>query len=174
MERILYNDRYFVYENGDIENVSTGKKYSKNKTNGKGYHNFYCSKQKKNIYIHRAVAECFVINHRPTIYKEVNHIDGNKSNNHYSNLEWCNRSINNIHAYKTGLRSLSKEAHIKLIELALQKTKKKIINTETGDIYESIKEASRKNNIQFTTLAAMLRGQNSNRTTLIYLKDYKP
>lgn len=172
MDKILYNDSYYVYFNGDIQNAITGKIYSKNKTNGRGYHNFYCSKQKKNLYIHRVVALCFISN--PNNYKEVNHIDGNKSNNSASNLEWCNRSINNKHAYKTGLRALSKEAHSKLIEFALKKTKKKVIDTKTGDIYESIKEAAIKNNIQFNTLAAMLSGQNSNRTTLIYLKDYQP
>ena len=33
----------------------------------------------------------------------MNHIDGNKINNHIENLEWCTHSQNNIHAYKNGL-----------------------------------------------------------------------
>lgn len=53
--------------------------------------------------IHRLVAEVFLSN--PNNFPQVNHIDGNKNNNHYSNLEWCTHQYNNIHALKTGLRT---------------------------------------------------------------------
>lgn len=36
----------------------------------------------------------------------MNHIDGNKENNKSSNLEWCDRSYNNKHAYINGLHTL--------------------------------------------------------------------
>lgn len=38
----------------------------------------------------------------------INHIDGNKLNNHYSNLEWCDFYYNNKHARDTGLNPISK------------------------------------------------------------------
>lgn len=57
--------------------------------------------QKKNYYIHRLVAELFI--HNPDNKKEVNHLDGNKSNNHVSNLEWVTREENRAHAVRTGL-----------------------------------------------------------------------
>jgi len=46
--------------------------------------------------IHRLVADAFIEN--PKRYKEVNHIDGNKVNNHYSNLEWVTQRENMLHA----------------------------------------------------------------------------
>ena len=35
---------------------------------------------------------------------EINHIDGNKQNNHYSNLEWCTSAENKQHAVRIGLK----------------------------------------------------------------------
>lgn len=55
-----------------------------------------------NRYIHRLVAEAFIPN--PNNYPVVNHKDGNKLNNVYTNLEWCSYSHNNQHAIDTGLR----------------------------------------------------------------------
>lgn len=56
---------------------------------------------RKTIRVHRLVAIEFVDN--PNKLPQVNHIDGNKKNNHFSNLEWCDNSANQLHANKTGL-----------------------------------------------------------------------
>lgn len=52
----------------------------------------------KKYSVHRLVAEAFIPN--PNNYPIVNHIDGNPSNNHVSNLEWCTFSHNERHSYK--------------------------------------------------------------------------
>ena len=52
--------------------------------------------------VHRLVAQYFLPN--PDNMKEVNHKDGNKDNNHVSNLEWCTRSHNVKHSFDTGLK----------------------------------------------------------------------
>lgn len=60
---------------------------------------------RRTIYlVHRLIAEIFVYNPDPSNKNVVNHIDGNKKNNHASNLEWVSYSENNLHAYKTGLK----------------------------------------------------------------------
>lgn len=53
----------------------------------------------KNRMIHRLVAEEF-INQKGEC---INHLDGNKLNNHISNLEVCSNSKNRKHAYDNGL-----------------------------------------------------------------------
>ena len=52
--------------------------------------------------VHRQVAAAFLSN--PDQRPEVNHKDGNKENNHISNLEWSTRSENAQHAHNTGLQ----------------------------------------------------------------------
>lgn len=55
----------------------------------------------KNVSIHRLVAYYFVNNPDPNKYAIVNHKDGNKLNNDYTNLEWVTTSENFIHARDT-------------------------------------------------------------------------
>ena len=58
---------------------------------------------KRNFSIHRLVAYTFIYNPDPSIYTDVNHIDGVKCNNAYYNLEWCTNNQNKHHASITGL-----------------------------------------------------------------------
>ena len=57
--------------------------------------------------VHRLVAEAFILNQRD--FTEVNHKDGDKTNNCVDNLEWCSRQQNVLHSYKLGLRKSIQE-----------------------------------------------------------------
>ena len=54
------------------------------------------------VCVHRLVAISFIIK-KDKKKNHVNHVDGNKSNNHISNLEWVTNAENRSHAGKIGL-----------------------------------------------------------------------
>jgi len=66
--------------------------------------------------VHRLICETFISN--PHKKKQVNHINGIKSDNRVKNLEWCNAKENIAHAKKLGLRNFegSKSVNAKLTE----------------------------------------------------------
>jgi hypothetical protein len=89
--------------------------------------------------VHRLVALHFIDN--PNNKPEVNHIDGNRENNHYLNLEWCTRKENALHSTtvlkknvgnSSGTAILNEE-QVKEIKLLLGLTKMKL--QEIGDLF---------------------------------------
>ena len=82
-----YEGLYKISNYGDVWSVR--KQMLLKKCNNSRYYQVTLAKNKnhKNFTIHRLVATHFVDN--PFEKPCVNHIDENKTNNHYSNLEWC-------------------------------------------------------------------------------------
>lgn len=73
-------------------------KLYQNKKNGYIYVSLSKDNKAKNIRVHILVAKSFIQN--PNNYLQVNHIDGDKTNNNVSNLEWCDCSQNIVDMYK--------------------------------------------------------------------------
>ena len=95
---------YKISEYGEVFSLKNNRilkpRYTKD---GYVYHRFSNgSEEQKDIRIHRLVAMLWIDN--PNNLETVNHKDGNKQNNHYSNLEWMNRANQLQHAYDLGLK----------------------------------------------------------------------
>ena len=98
MEWKKYDELYEVSEYGDVKNLKNDK-ILKVRITPEGYVHY--SLHGKNKKIHRIVAKLFVPNKMNLPC--CNHIDGNKLNNHYSNIEWCTQGHNLKESYRLGL-----------------------------------------------------------------------
>lgn len=128
---------YQISNYGRIKNNKTNR-ILKQTIDNNGYYNY-----DKNL-IHILVAKIFLI---PSLnFNIVNHIDGNKLNNHYKNLEWTDNKGNVVHAIKNGLRkNIKKIAHID-------------INNNIINIYNSCSEASRDLNVNCRSVNKCCKG----------------
>lgn len=83
--------------------------------------------------VHRLVAKAFIEN--PNNYPQVNHKDGNKTNNTVPNLEWCTPAMNVRHAFDNNLRKVgygesAPRSKLKLKDVIMIKTLSAQINNK--------------------------------------------
>lgn len=107
--------------------------------------------KKANRFVHRLVGEAFL--EKPEDATEINHKDGNKKNNHVSNLEWCTSSQNHSHrCHVLGEKPTN-------IHIMHQKNSKRVVCIETGDVFKSITDASKSVGVGLSTMSAHLNGK---------------
>lgn len=167
MKEIKKYPCYFVTKEGLVFSSKTNK-FLKFSYDQQGYQRvgLYTGNYKtKTIKVHRLIAETFIEN--PLNKKDVNHIDGKKTNNNVLNLEWCTRSENIKHAFNNGLKTITQ----KQIDGVKSRFSKKVLDTKTGIIYNSLKEASVDLGINYQTLKNHFRSNRKNKTPLIWKQD---
>jgi|DEB0MinimDraft_10_1074344.scaffolds.fasta_scaffold04487_13 hypothetical protein len=135
---------YYIGSNGSVKSIRYGKeRMLKPWIINSGYLAISLGKSNKWL-LHRLVAEAYC--EKPTNADQVNHIDGNKLNNSYDNLEWCTASDNMKHASSV-----------------LNINKKKIVAT-IGDckiaVFNSLKEAVNSAGANYSSLSRALHNDN--------------
>lgn len=125
---------YEINQFGVVRHRTTGhiKKPSKDAW---GYHQVNLSKgihgKTHRKTVHRLVADAFYDGDHTTL--QVNHIDGDKTNNFIGNLEFVTGSENVKHAYRTGIRKPS----------GGRGPIRKIRIVETGQVFDNMGECAR-------------------------------
>jgi hypothetical protein len=93
---------YLIYDDGRIFSTKSRKELKQSYWNsGYLFVTLRVDNKSVQISVHRLVALGFIPN--PEKKETVNHIDGNKTNNHISNLEWYTQSEQIKHAIDNGL-----------------------------------------------------------------------
>lgn len=128
-----YELYYQISNIGQVKRKDTGKILKNNIRNGYEYVTLCVNRQRKKFYVHRLVAIAFIPN--PKSYEQVNHKDGNKSNNKVDNLEWCTQKENLMHAFRTGLNTPT-------IENLIRFDRKPVIRIEDGKWFSGVTEAA--------------------------------
>ena len=87
--------------------------------NGNGYLSVNLKHNGKQVMrtVHRLVADAFIQN--KLSLPEVNHLNGDKTDNRVSNLEWCTHSENMQHSVDNGLHSDFGQRRVICVELNL-------------------------------------------------------
>ena len=143
--QMVNHPRFLVSNQGRISNKA-GKIYE-TWINHEGYEQVCLSENGKRfvVKIHLEVARAFIP--RVPGLPIVNHIDGVKTHNTADNLEWSNYSLNAKHAMALGL--LKKPEPIR----------RKVRCVETGEVFNSLKEAGDKTGASASHLSACCDGK---------------
>lgn len=114
------NSQYLISDCGKVYSKRTKRTLKPAVRNG--YSQVMLYPERVSYYIHRLVAQAFLPNPENKPY--VNHIDRDRQNNHWSNLEWCTQQENVAHALNTLIYQYGEDgkliqAHVAVNEAAV-------------------------------------------------------
>lgn len=134
------NDKYIILSNGSL--IGKDGTIKKPQLDSKGYLRvqIYVGGKPVTEKVHRLVARHFIPN--PDNKPQVNHIDGDKTNNYIENLEWVTNKENSDHAMSNGL-----------MDNLFNKNVKRLIPQITQAIMDGylLKDLCRLNNLPYST-----------------------
>lgn len=139
-------EKYSVSTNGELRYTDTWKKVPFHEKDGY----LFCTligETKIFTSVHRIVAFAF-LDKPKSGQTQVNHKNGMKKDNRLENLEWCSSSENISHAHSSGLHSGSG-----------QRVDQFTLKGEFVARFESIRDASRKLNIDGSSISKVCRGK---------------
>ncbi len=155
-----YEGLYQVSDTGRVRSVDRSEQF---KRNGKishrirhgrflgqtadkhGYLRVHLAKDGKckRFFVHRLVATAYIS--KPDDKPQVNHMNGNRTDNRVCNLEWVSAQENVCHAFRVIGRKPSRH--------------RPVICLETGGVYGSVTEAAKTFGIDKSHLVACCRGR---------------
>jgi hypothetical protein len=188
-DMVGYEELYQISNFGRVKSLH--KQYTGNNMflNGEididGYVRFSIYKEKKSKHFKRSVliARHFIPN--PNNYPLVRHLNDIKTDDRIENLAWGTQKHNKEDAAKNGkiakgenhgmyrkpgvwLGKKGKDHNMYGKTGGNANRKKLVLDTATGIFYDCIKDAAFAKGIKETTLSAQLRGENKNKTSIIY------
>ena len=165
----VHRDMYLISENGELWNI-VYHRLLKPIANGEGYvsYNLLCEDGKhRQILAHRLVAFQFVENPNNEIY--VDHIDGIRNHNHYTNLDWVSPKENIVR--KHNMRLLKGQS-LYSIEVTREICQRFENGESVKDVLKAITNDPTANSIKYANIYAHIRRINNKQVWPTIISEY--